>query len=114
LEEFEVAVFKHGRARSGWNDDIPGCLFKNPDGVLGQGAGLAAQPGVKGRLPAACLVGRKLNPHPGTIENMNQRFAYVREKRINQAGDKKLDGFSFCHLKLFQLVQIFQAGTGIE
>jgi hypothetical protein len=52
------------------------------------------EPGIKGRLPAACLGGGKFNPDPRPVQHMNHGLPNLREKRIDQTGDEKLYGFS--------------------
>jgi hypothetical protein len=80
FEEFQIAVPEHGRTGARGDNDIASSLFKDPDGMLGQGPSLAAQPGIESRLPAASLGDWKFNTHAEAIKYMHHRLTNFWKK----------------------------------
>ena len=89
-EQFRVIVLDHVRARTGGHHNIPGRIFKDVDGMFGNGACFGTQPGVEVRLSAAGLIGSEFHGHAEAGENIHNGLTRLRVERIDETGDEEL------------------------
>jgi hypothetical protein len=59
--------------------------------MFGNDAGVLAQTGVEGGLPATGLFAGKFHTDAKAAEDVHHRLAGLRKERIDKAGDKELD-----------------------
>ena len=93
-EQLQITVADHPGARPGGNDDRTAGALKDLDGMLRNGPRLLAQSGVEGRLSATGLSGWNLEPDTCALQDIHDCFPNFRIKRVDQAGNEELDGFS--------------------
>ena len=84
-------MLEHVSAGPRRRDNIPRCILKNLDRVLGDGARIFTQTCIKGGLSAAGLLAGEVHADAEAVENVHDGFTSLRKEGIDEAGDEELD-----------------------